>query len=282
MRVINAEGRLALDIDGRAVDVERASRALFGPDPQGAYDKWDEFVAWAARAASFDGPRIEDVHLGPPVPRPRQVFAIGLNYGAHAAEGGHPTPERPMVFTKFPSAVTGPHATVELPPGSVDFEAELVVVVGHIAYRVPQSAAWNHVAGLTVGQDLSERELQIGPPAPTQYSLAKSYPGFAPIGPAVVTRDEFADADDLEIGCRLDGEQMQKARTGDLIFGVAALVAYLSGVLPLLPGDLIFTGTPSGVGYARRPRRLLHPGAELVTWVEGIGELRTGFVERPA
>ena len=281
MRVINAEGRLALEIDGRAVDVERVSGGRFGSDPQAIYQRWIEFSDWAGGVTDADGPLVEEVRLGPPVPRPRQVFAIGLNYGDHAAEGGHPPPERPMVFTKFPTAVTGPRTTVELPPGSVDFEAELVVVLGQTAYRVAEADAWDHVAGLTVGQDISERELQIGPPAPNQYSLAKSYPGFAPIGPAVVTRGELTNADDLEIGCRLDGEEMQKARTCDLIFGISTLVSYLSGVLPLLPGDLIFTGTPAGVGFARRPRRLLKPGSELVTWIEGIGELRTGFVDRP-
>ena len=208
------------------------------------------------------------------------MFAIGLNYRGHAEEAGLDLPTTPMVFTKFPTSVTGPNDPILLPPGSVDFEAELVAVIGRRAESVSEDEAWDYVAGLTIGQDLSERDLQTRPPAPQQFSLAKSFPGFAPIGPVLVTADELANRDDLEIGCFLNGELMQKARTSDLIFPVPALVAHLSSVLPLLPGDLIFTGTPSGVGWARDPQRFLQPGDELVTYVEGIGELRQPCRER--
>src|SRR5206468_253459 len=145
--------------------------------------------------------------------------------------------------------------------------------------QVSPGAAWSHVAGLTVGQDISERELQVLPPAPQQFSLAKSFPAFAPIGPVLVTPDEFADPDDLEIGCSAGGEQLQKARTSDMVFNVSELVAYLSSVLTLFPGDLIFTGTPAGVGFARQPQRFLRVGEELITTIEGIGELRNPLVE---
>jgi 2-keto-4-pentenoate hydratase/2-oxohepta-3-ene-1,7-dioic acid hydratase in catechol pathway len=131
------------------------------------------------------------------------------------------------------------------------------------------------VAGLTVGQDLSERRLQLAGPAP-QFSLAKSYPGFSPLGPELVTPEEFTDPDDLELGCMLeDGEVLQKSRTSSMVFDVPALIAHLSAVCPLLPGDLIFTGTPAGVGMGRNPRRFLSPGDVLVTWLEGAGSLRT-------
>jgi 2-keto-4-pentenoate hydratase/2-oxohepta-3-ene-1,7-dioic acid hydratase in catechol pathway len=146
---------------------------------------------------------------------------------------------------------------------------------------VTESAAWSYVAGLTAGQDLSEREMQVAPPMPQQFSLAKSFAGFTPIGPQLVTPDEFPDPDDLEIGCTLSGEQMQKARTSDLIFSIPQVIAHLSAVLPLLPGDLIFTGTPSGIGMARNPRRFLRPGDELLTSAEGIGQMRHHFIPAP-
>ena len=153
------------------------------------------------------------------MPSPRQVFAIGLNYAAHAAEAGLENPTFPPTFTKFPTCLTGPDATVELPSEFVDWEVELVVVIGRLAYEVAAGDGWRHVAGLTVGQDLSERIVQTRPPAP-QFSLGKSFPGFGPIGPWVVTPDELDDPDDLALGCTVNGEEVQKSRTSDLIFGV--------------------------------------------------------------
>jgi 2-keto-4-pentenoate hydratase/2-oxohepta-3-ene-1,7-dioic acid hydratase in catechol pathway len=177
------------------------------------------------------------------------------------------------VFTKYVTSLTGPTGEINLPPGSVDWEVELVVVVGRRAHRVAAERGWDHVAGVSVGQDISERDLQRVGPAP-QFSLAKSYPGFGPIGPVLVTPDELSDPDDLELGCLVNGEQLQKARTRDMIFGVGELIARLSAVTPLLPGDVIFTGTPSGVGLGRSPQRFLSPGDELVSYVRGVGEMR--------
>ncbi|WP_410589293.1 fumarylacetoacetate hydrolase family protein [Amycolatopsis sp. lyj-23] len=185
-------------------------------------------------------------------------------------------PDSPVVFTKFPASITGPSAVVELPRGSVDFETELVVVLSRDTYRIPASRAWDHVAGLTLGQDLSERGLQLKPPVP-QFNLGKSYPGFAPMGPELVTPDEFPDRDDIGPGCRLNGEQMQKSRTSDMIFPVSEIIAYLSSVVRLYTGDVIFTGTPAGIGMARDPARFLRPGDELVTFAEVIGSMRTRF-----
>jgi len=176
------------------------------------------------------------------------------------------------VFTKFASALAGPVTTVQLPPGSVDWEVEVVVVIGKMATSVALGDAWDHVAGLTAGQDISERQLQRSGPVP-QYSLAKSFPGFAPIGPCVVTVDEFDRPDDLELGCEVNGEIMQHGRSSDMIFPVSELVAYLSGIVTLFPGDIIFTGTPSGVGMGRTPPRFLHDGDVVRSWIEGIGEL---------
>ncbi len=278
MQIFNLVGRLSLGRGGdAAVDVERASGGRFSADVQSIYERWAEFTGWAA---GFSGPAdvtVDRDRLGPPVPHPPQIFGIGLNYRDHAAEAGLTLPDQPLVFTKFPASVTGPGGTVVRVAGSVDFEAELVAVVGRRAERVAAADAWSHIAGLTVGQDLSERELQFAGPTP-QFNMGKSFTGFAPIGPALVTPDEFADPDDVGLGCLVNGESMQKGRTGDMIFTIPQLVEFLSGIVPLLPGDLIFTGTPAGIGWARTPKRLLQVGDELVTWVDGIGEMRHRFV----
>lgn len=273
MRIANLAGRLVLVTATGAVDVEEASQGRFGPDPTAVYRDWPDFTAWAASADLPTGEPMDETLLGAPVPEPGQIFAIGLNYREHATESGLDFPVEPPVFTKFRTSLTGPYGDLALPGDTVDWEAELVVVIGREARHVAAADAWEYVAGLTVGQDYSERTRQLVAPAP-QFSLGKSFPGFAPIGPVVVTPDELPDPGNLEIGCSIDGEQVQKARTGDLIFSVPVLIERLSAVLPLQPGDLIFTGTPSGVGGGRNPKRFLVAGEEVVTWIEGIGQLR--------
>ncbi|MFI5856271.1 fumarylacetoacetate hydrolase family protein [Streptomyces parvulus] len=282
MRIANLSGRLVLIVGDRAVDVEETSAGRFSADPQAVYERWEEFRAWAAAAKLPGGDAFDPVDLGSPAPAPRQTLAIGLNYRDHAAESGFEAPAGlPPVFTKFATGISGPVTEVALPPGGhTDWEVELVAVVGRRADNVPRAAAWDHVAGLAAGQDISERVAQLAGPAP-QFSLGKSFPGFAPIGPWLVTPDEFDDPDDLELRCAVNGEEVQKGRTRDLIHSVPALIAGLSAVLPLLPGDVLFTGTPAGVGLGRDPQRFLAPGDELVSTVEGIGELRQTFVARP-
>lgn len=270
MRIANLAGRLVIVTEAGAVDVEEASHGLFGPDPSRVYRDWAGFAAWADGTELPAGNPFEPAELAAVVPEPGQVFAIGLNYRAHAIESGFDFPAEPPVFTKFRSAIAAPCGDLELPGDTVDWEAELVVVIGKEARHVTAADAWGHVAGLTAGQDYSERTRQLLPPAP-QFSLGKSFPGFAPVGPVVVTPDEFDDPDDLELGCSINGEQVQKGRTSDLIFPVPVLIERLSAVLPLQPGDLIFTGTPSGVGSGRNPKRFLAAGQEVVTWIEGIG-----------
>ncbi|MEU6578138.1 fumarylacetoacetate hydrolase family protein [Streptomyces sp. NPDC046805] len=278
MRVANVAGRLSLLYGDRALDVGRASGGRLPSDPGAAYENWDELTRWAASVNEDDAEPFDENLLGPPVPQPRQVFAIGLNYRDHAAETGLALPDAPSVFTKFPSCITGPRATVELPSGTVDWEVELVVVIGRRAHHVAEGHGWDHVAGLTVGQDLSERTVQLSGPPPQQFSLGKSYPGFAPIGPAVVTPDELDQPDDLAIGCSVDGDVLQQGRTGDLVFSVPELVERLSAICTLLPGDIIFTGTPAGVGMGRTPPRYLTAGSTLVSEIEGLGRLRTPLV----
>jgi 2,4-didehydro-3-deoxy-L-rhamnonate hydrolase len=280
MRVANADGQAVLVVDDGIVDIATASGGALPTDAQLLYERWDDVRALADRVQGPEQP-FELSALQAPVPRPRQVFAIGMNYAAHAAEAGVEAPEFPPTFTKFPTCLTGPDAAVALPSAFVDWEVELVAVIGSAAYEVEVGKGWSHVAGLTVGQDLSERIVQTRPPAP-QFSLGKSFPGFGPIGPWVITPDELDDPDDLALGCTVNGEEVQKSRTSDLIFGVDALVHLLSSITPLLPGDLIFTGTPSGVGGTRTPPRFLAPGDELVSTIEGIGTIRTHLVDRSA
>ena len=281
MRIANAGGRLVLTFGGGVVDVERASGGRLPADPASALERFGELGDWVAGARGLEAAvqPVEPAELGPPSPAPRQVFAIGLNYRDHAAEAQLEVPTEPAVFTKFPSCLTGPHGTVELPGERVDWEVELVVVMGRRAEHVEPADAWSYVAGLTLGQDISERRLQFRG-KPPQFSLGKSYPGFGPMGPVLVTPDEFANPDDLEIGCCLDGEEVQRARTALMVFSIPELVSYLSGVCPLLPGDVIFTGTPAGVGSTRSPRRYLRPGEEIVSFAEGIGEMRNRCMAR--
>lgn len=279
MRIANLAGRLALITGETAVDVEKASEGEFSSDPQAVYERWDAFTTWASQASLPVGDPFADNDLGSPAPGPRQVLAIGLNYSEHAAESGYAVPDaEPPVFTKFSSCITGPRGDIMLPPGGhTDWEVELVAVIGRHAYQVRVEDALSYVAGYAVGQDLSERNLQMAA-VPPQFSMGKSLPGFGPIGPWLVTLDEFDNPNDLELGCSIDGEQVQLGRTGDLIFSVPVLVSKLSATMPLLPGDVIFTGTPSGVGLGRTPQRWLQDGEELVSHIEGIGELRHRFV----
>jgi 2-keto-4-pentenoate hydratase/2-oxohepta-3-ene-1,7-dioic acid hydratase in catechol pathway len=274
MRLANLNGRLALITAAGAIDVETASDGRFASDPQAVYERWDEFAHWAPRA---DGASTYDAaDLRAPVPRPRQVFALGLNYALHAEEAGLDLPPLPLTFTKFPSCITGPDALVKVATDRVDWEVELVAVVGREAHRVDAAGAWEHVAGLTVGQDLSARDVQmLG--SPPQFSLGKSFPGFGPTGPWIVTPDALPDRDDLAIACAVNGEQVQGDRTSSMLFSIPEAIARLSAICPLLPGDLIFTGTPAGVGNRMDPPRYLRPGDALVSTIEGIGSITTRF-----
>ena len=276
MRLANVRGRLTLLANGSEIDVEQASRGRFGTDPQAVFAEWAAFRDWAPTVSGSPVVPVGDRDLGPPVPRPAQVFGIGLNYAAHAAEAGLPVPDRLATFTKFPTCLTGPNADVVLPSGAVDWEVELVVVMGLQAYRVAEQAAWGHVAGLMVGQDISERVVQWA--GGGQFSLGKSFPTFGPIGPCLVTPDEVPNRDDLAIRCWVNDELMQESRTSDMVFSVPRIISELSAILPLLPGDVIFTGTPSGIGASRQPPRFLQPGDVLRSEIEGLGHLRNRCV----
>ncbi len=276
MRIANVDGRMKLLVGGGAVDIETASGSRFGADPHASYAQFDELTAWAS-TVSQPSEDFDPKKASAPSPTPRQVFGIGLNYSDHANESGLNLPEEPVVFTKYVSSFSGPVTEVVHPGGSIDWEVELVAIIGKRARGVRVGEGWDYVAGVTVGQDLSERELQRRGPAP-QFGLAKSYPGFSPMGPALVTPDELDRADDLGLGCEVNNESVQNGRTSKMIFSVPQLVSYLSGIVDLYPGDVIYTGTPAGVGMGRTPPRFLQVGDHLHSWIEGLGELDQYFV----
>ena len=272
MRIASRLGRSIIVAGNLCVDVENASKGAFSHQIDDLYENWQGFLEWARKAAPAPDQPFELSELDAPVQRPRQVFGIGLNYLDHAAESGVKAPDSATVFTKFPTCLVGPSATIELPSRTVDWEVELVVVIGRTADRVSEADAWNYVAGLTVGQDISERTVQLAGPVP-QFSLGKSYRTFGPIGPVLVTPDELERRDDLELQCSVAGRVLQKGRTGQMVFSVSQLIAQISQVCPMLPGDVLFTGTPPGVGMARKPQEFLQPGTTLISEIEGIGRL---------
>src|SRR5882672_9206604 len=212
-----------------------------------------------------------------PVPRPGKLICIGLNYRDHAAESNMPIPERPVVFSKFATAVIAPGEPVVLPPASqqVDYEAELAVVIGRRAKNVSANRALEYVLGYTAFNDVSARDFQF---ADGQWQRGKSCDTFAPMGPTIVTADVIPDPHKLSIKLTLNGRTMQDSNTDQLIFGVPELIEFLSQTITLEPGDVIATGTPPGVGFARKPPVFLHPGDEMEVDIEGVGKLNTPVI----
>lgn len=271
----NLLGRATLVTDAGGIDLEKASEERFGPDLQSLYERWDEFASWVEHFApdhdAVPPVLVNEPELLSPAPFPAQVFAVGLNYRDHAEETGSELPQRVAVFTKYPTCITGGFEEIVLPPeGKVDHEVELVVVIGRRAHKVADWEAWSHVAGVAVGNDVSERVLQRA--AGNQYCLGKSFPGFGPIGPWLVTPDELTTPDDLAISCSVNGEVRQSSRTSEMIYPVPRLIEEISAVVPLLPGDVIFTGTPAGVGFVHDT--YLQPGDVVEETIEGIGTIR--------
>jgi 2-keto-4-pentenoate hydratase/2-oxohepta-3-ene-1,7-dioic acid hydratase in catechol pathway len=212
--------------------------------------------------------------LLPPISDPQKIICIGLNYRAHAEEAGLETPAVPTFFAKFANALAAPGETVTLPLSSskVDYEGEVAFVIGRRAKEVAVADALDYLAGYTLLNDLSARDLQFATP---QWIPGKVFDGSAPCGPWLVTPDEAGDPDQIGLALDLNGERMQSSDTGDLVFGVAELLAHLSTLMTLEPGDIISTGTPSGVGSTRTPRVWLEPGDEVVVSSPTLGALRT-------
>jgi 2-keto-4-pentenoate hydratase/2-oxohepta-3-ene-1,7-dioic acid hydratase in catechol pathway len=217
---------------------------------------------------------VSDPVLLPPLPNPEKIVCIGLNYRSHAAEAGLEPPESPAIFGKYRNALVADGATVPLPAASekVDFEAEVAFVVGRRAKEVSEDDALAHIAGYTLLNDLSARDLQFATP---QWMGGKVFDGSAPCGPALVTPDEAGPHDEIGISLTLNGEEMQSATTADLIFPIPAVLAYLSRLITLEPGDIVSTGTPAGVGSVRKPRVWLQPGDEITIESPTLGALRT-------
>lgn len=224
------------------------------------------------------GPYVTGKPLAP-IADPSKLLCIGLNYRDHAAESGSPIPTEPVVFSKFPQAIIGTDDAIVLPrvAHEVDYEAELVIVIGQRGKNIPRNQALRHIAGYTVGNDVSARDWQKGRPG-GQWLLGKTPDTFAPIGPMLVTADEIHEPQNLRIQLRLNGQTMQDSSTKELIFGVEELIAHISQLVTLQPGDLIFTGTPPGVGAARKPPVFLKPGDQIEVEIEGLGVLRNSVV----
>ncbi len=270
-RLANVDGRAALATETHYFDLESLSDGAFSSDPMEAISRSDEMSALSAglNAATPTGP-LDGAALESPVPRPQKAFGIGLNYRAHAVESNMDIPDAPLIFAKYPSCIVGPHATVELRSDGVDYEVELVAVIGKRCKDVAVADAWNHVAGLTAGQDISDRPAQFMA-KPPQFGAAKSMDTFGPMGPVMVSTDSFENPDDLALTCAINGEMRQDSRSNDLIFDIPSLISTLSHMMTLEVGDVIFTGTPAGVGFAQG--KPLVDGDIITTWVEGIGTM---------
>ncbi|MFF5676151.1 fumarylacetoacetate hydrolase family protein [Streptomyces hygroscopicus] len=255
MRIANLNGRAHLLSGPGAIDIARASGGRFGPDPMDLFAHWDAFRTWVRTDGVHPAAPYRREDLGAPVPRPRQVFAIGLNYAEHAAETGLEAAKgMPSVFTKFTSSLTGPAGTVHLTGPSVDWEVELVVSIGKEAHHVAAADAWEHVAGVMVGQDFSDRDVQMSG-TPPQFSLGKSYPGFGPTGPALVSLDETAPDTPLRLRCWVNDELVAGSTTNSSRTAARSRLPPTPPVPRRVhgPGTAAAESTAAAAGRAPRP-----------------------------
>jgi 2,4-diketo-3-deoxy-L-fuconate hydrolase len=280
MKLANIANRPAVVNDGRALDIATASKGRIEPHLSVLSDLslHDELRNLADSAAETDWHAFDRRDLGR-VSRPYKAIGVALNYRGHAEESDLPIPDEPSVFAKFASSVVGPYDPIVVPPeyDKVDYEAEVVIVMGAAGKNITAYDAWSYVAGVTAGQDISDRKEQWRKPI-NQFTLPKSYDTFSPIGPYLVTLDEFEDIDDIEVAGHVDDLEVQRGRTSDLIFSVPELIAWLSKRVTFEPGDLIFTGTPAGCGVRRTPRLYLRDGMVLRTEVAGVGTMENPVV----
>ena len=267
----NGRSHLVVGEADALVDLAEASGGRFSPEPIEAFRRWNEVREFAAGITSGGQP-CDQSTLDAPSPWPLQVFGIGLNYRTHAEESGMPIPGQPLTFTKFSSSIAGPNADVPIVGGLVDWEVELVVVIAEGGRDISTADAWNRVAGIAVGQDISDRALQMAS-TPPQFSLGKSRRNYSPFGPWLVDARDVANRDSLTMSCTVNDTKVQDTRTDDLIFSVSEIVSYLSGIVQLLPGDVIFTGTPGGVGASMKPPVFLKPGDVITSTLEGVGTI---------
>jgi 2-keto-4-pentenoate hydratase/2-oxohepta-3-ene-1,7-dioic acid hydratase in catechol pathway len=228
-------------------------------------------------AAGGGGYSLDKIKLLAPIPRPRKLICVGLNYRDHAAETNSEIPSVPTIFNKFATAVIAPGDNIVLPKvsKSPDYEAEFAFVIGRGGRNIPGADWPKHVFGYTIVNDVSARDYQK---ATTQWLMGKTFDTFAPMGPWIVTADEIPDPHSLDIQLEIGGERLQSSNTRELIFKIPDLIAFLSSVFTLEPGDIVSTGTPAGVGVARKPQRFLRPGDDVVVRIPAIGELRNPVV----
>ncbi len=258
--------------DGRVIPIKGCGLSSVLEVIAGGADAQTQVRRWIGGAASSQGLDPAGLIFAAPIPCPPKLICIGLNYRDHAAESRLAIPEVPTMFAKFSTAVIGPGQPIVLPKNSAkpDYEAEFAVVIGRRGRHVAEDDWRDYVFGYTILNDVSARDFQM---ATSQWMIGKTFDTFAPFGPAIVTADEIADPHNLRISLTLNGETMQDSNTSNLIFKLPQLIAYLSSVFTLEPGDVIATGTPAGVGFARKPPRWLRPGDEVRIRIEGLGEL---------
>jgi 2-keto-4-pentenoate hydratase/2-oxohepta-3-ene-1,7-dioic acid hydratase in catechol pathway len=277
------DARLGLLRDDRVIDMDAASDGRLPPDMLTFLRRGEPALQLARQVAenATASTPVSDVTLLAPIPNPSKIVAIGLNYMDHCREQNVKPPERPIIFAKFSTAVVGPGATIRWDPAltqQVDYEVELGVVMGRTARRVSAADALDYVAGYTICNDVSARDLQHGD---RQWVRGKSLDTFCPLGPWLVTREEVPDPQDLSLRCTLNGQVMQDSTTAEMIFGVAYLIEFISRAFTLLPGDVIATGTPHGVGVFRSPQVFMKDGDVVTVEVEGLGQLTNDCREEP-
>jgi 2,4-didehydro-3-deoxy-L-rhamnonate hydrolase len=285
MRIANYKGRATIVTEHGLYDLATCSSGAFSSSMDKVVNQIEKIQQWFANAAvevtdpTTDEELIGSADLGPVVEHPQQIFAIGLNYREHAAEMGLELPSVPMVFTKFVSSLAGPNVVLPIPGQTTDFEAELVVVFGKTGRDIPVESAFDYVAGYCVGEDYSERTVQMTGKTP-QFAMGKSFKNFAPIGPWLTTHDEVGNPNDLGIRSVVNGRVFQDSNTEDMVFSVAELISYVSSVVEVRAGDIMFTGSPHGVGQGQTPKFFLEPGHVIETSIEKLGTIINQAVSR--
>ena len=271
-KLANVNGKSSLVYGESYYDINTISQGKISSDPSEVLDSLNDLHELSSNINNFEPTGlIENSLLGAPVTNSRNCFAVGLNYRAHAEESGMEIPPFPMVFTKHTSCIVGPFDNIEMRSDIVDYEAELVLVIGKKGKNISKENAWDHVAGLTVGQDISDRAVQFHA-TPAQFNLGKSFDTFGPIGPYLVSPDSVANKNAVQLECHINNELRQESSTDDLIFTVPDIISYISEFLTLNTGDLIFTGTPSGVGATQG--KLLKDGDIITTSIKEIGSIK--------
>ena len=274
----NINDRSAL-VQGEAFfDLAIITNGAVSSDPMKAIQNSDLLHHYATQLDDYESSGlIAEAKVSAPIPQPRNSFGVGLNYQLHVEEAASKTPNTPMVFTKFPSSICGPTDDVIMRSDECDYEGELLVVIGKDGKDIPNEEAWSHVLGLSIGQDFSDRGIQYKD-QPAQFNLGKSFDTFGPTGPYLVSTDSFADPNDLQIVTTVNGEVRQNDRTSNMIFDIPTLISYISSITSLAAGDIIFSGTPEGVGV--RNGSFLKDGDIVETTIEGIGTMRNRCVRR--